>query len=177
MKKIGLIFIVIFLSGCATGYHSKGMSGGYTSTQYAPNIFNVSFSGNGFTGRGKASDFALLRSAEITIENGFKYFSIANADNYVSNSSYTTPTTTNTYATANAYGNTAYGTATSTTYGGQTYNISKPSSSNTIVCFKEKPTNGLSYDAAFLYRSLTKKYNIKPNIVLDENPFSAMPVN
>lgn len=176
MKIVFIVLLSALLAGCATGYQAQGLSGGYSSTQYAPNIFNVSFSGNGFTGRGKAADFALLRSAEITIENGFRYFSIANTDNSVSNSTYTTPTTTNTYGSATVYGNTAYGSATSTTYGGQTYNISKPSSSNTIVCYKEKPNNGLVYDAVFLYKSLTKKYKIKQSIILESNPFGGMPV-
>lgn len=180
MKRNGILLAIILLSGCATGYHEHGMGGGYSSTQYAPNIFNVSFSGNGFTGRGKAADFALLRSAEITIENGYRYFSVSNADNTVSNSSYTTPTTTNTYGTATVYGNTAYGSATSTSYGGQTYNISKPSSSNTIVCYKEKPKNGLAFDAIFLYKSLTKKYeldqDLTKHLIHNSSPFEGMPI-
>lgn len=37
----------------------------------------------------------------------------------------------------------------------------RPSTSNTIKCFKEKPKNdGLIYDAKFLFDSLGKKYNV-----------------
>jgi hypothetical protein len=50
--------------------------------------------------------------------------------------------------------------ATSTTTGGQTYNISKPSSKNIIICFKEKPENGISYSAKFIHESLSDKYGI-----------------
>lgn len=60
------------------------------------------------------------------------------------------------------YGNTAYGNARTTTTGGQSYIVKKPSASNTIVCFSGKPENGFAYDAQFLYDSLTAKYGIKP---------------
>ena len=76
-------------------------------------------------------------------------------------SAYTTPTQS--YTTGRAYGtgNYAYGSATTTTYGGQTYFISKPRDTNTILCFKEKPEiNGLVFEAEFVSRSLKQKYEI-----------------
>lgn len=167
------IFILSILTGCATGYHPKGVGGGYSSTQYGPNIFNVSFDGNGFTGRGRAADLALLRSAEISLEHGYRYFIISNTDTYTSTSRFTTPTTTNTYGTASVYGNTVHGSAISTTHGGQTYSVSRPSASNTIICYKERPS-GMAYDATFLYQSLTSKYHIKRSSLVKSNPFEQM---
>ena len=38
--------------------------------------------------------------------------------------------------------------------------ISKPSNENTIICFKDKPKDGFSYNSEFLSTSITKKYNI-----------------
>ena len=156
-----LILSSIFLSGCATTYQSSGFSGGYSETQLDENVFKVAFRGNGYTGREKVADFTLLRSAELSLQNGYKYFVVIDANSYTSNSTHTTPTTSNTTANVYGSGNYAYGNARTTTYGGQTYNISKPSSSNTIVCFKEKPENTFSYNAGFIYKNITKKYNIK----------------
>ena len=48
-----------------------------------------------------------------------------------------------------------------TTTGGQTYLMSKPGASNTIVCFEEKPNTGFSYSAEFIHKSITQKYRIK----------------
>jgi hypothetical protein len=159
MRFIYILSLALVLSSCATAYQKEGATGGYTETQLDTNVFQVTFSGNGYTARQRATDFALLRSAELTLENGYNYFVIIDANQYSKNSSYTTPTTT--YGSATAYGNTAYGSA--TTYGGQTYHISKPRASNTIVCFKEKP-EGFSYNANFIENSLKEKYQLnKPN--------------
>lgn len=152
------LLAVALLQACATPYQRSGFSGGYSETQLDSNVFRVSFRGNGFTNRDKAADLVLLRSAELTLTNGFKYFSVIDADSYTSTSQISTPTTSYTNAHLTSYGNTAYGTATTTTYGGQSYNISKPTSTNTIVCFKERPTNGFSYSAEFIYKNLSQKY-------------------
>lgn len=180
LKGVGMRTLFIFLSvialvGCATTYQKQGATGGYSSTQLDTNVFQVSFKGNGFTSRERANDFALLRSAELALENGFKYFVIIDAQQYSQNSTYTTPVTsttninTNTYGTAYGYGNygtysgNTYGTATTTTYGGQAYHISKPRAANTIVCFKDKP-EGFSYNARFIEKSLKGKYELyEPN--------------
>lgn len=155
---------VLVISGCATTYQSNGFSGGYSETQLDENIFKVTFRGNGFTNRERTEDFTLLRSAELALQNGYKYFVIVNSETYLSTSSHTTPTTHNTTASVHATGNYAYGTATTTQYGGQTYNISKPSTSNTIICFKEKPGSGISYNAEFIYNSIRQKYDIKGSL-------------
>ena len=64
--------LLVFLAGCvATGYGPKSMfSGGFEETQLGPDIFSVSFSCNDSTSMARAADFTLLRSAELTLENG-----------------------------------------------------------------------------------------------------------
>ncbi len=155
MTRLIAAVLMLTFAGCATPYQRVAFAGGFSETQLAENVFKVSFRGNGYTGREQASDFALLRAAEVTIENGFRYFAVVDEQSYASHSTYTTPTTT--YGSATAYGNTAYGSA--TTYGGQTYLISKPSSNNMIVCFKDKP-EGFVFEAAFVARSLRQKYGL-----------------
>ncbi len=161
MKKlIAITIATLILQGCATTYQKTGFTGGYSETQLDENVFTVSFRGNGYTGRERVADFTLLRSAELTIENGFQYFAIIDANSYTSNSTYTTPTTSHTTGSVYGTGNYAYGSATTRTTGGQTYNISKPSSSNTIVCFKEKPETVFTYNANFIYKNIRQKYGI-----------------
>lgn len=155
MKNLFIIsLIAIFIQSCSTPYKGSGFRGGYSETQLDENVFKVSFRGNGYTGRERVSAFTLLRCAELALENGYKYFVIIDANSYTSNSIYTTPTTFNT----TGYGQ---GNSTTTTAGGQTYIISKPSSSNTIVCFKEKPESGFSYNAGIIYKNISLKYDIK----------------
>ena len=117
MRSIGLITAILILSGCATDYQRQGTTllewwdgYGYSSTQIDTNVFQVTFKGNTYTGRDRANDFSLLRSAELALENGYEYFVILNPQQYLRNSSDTAPTT----PTANT-------------------------STNTIVCFREKP--------------------------------------
>ena len=57
---------------------------------------------------------------------------------------------------------TTSGQSTTTIYGGETYVLEKPRASNTIVCFKEKPSgDAFAFNAAFLVDSLKGKYGIK----------------
>ena len=155
-----LLCVALLISSCTTPYQSYGFTGGFTETQLGPNIFSVHFNGNGFTSPQRASDFSLLRCAELTKEAGYQYFVIIEGENYKSYSQYTTPTRSSTTGSANVYGNTVYGTAKTTTTGGQTYNIAKPGSSNSILCFEEKP-EGVAFDADFLIQSLKTKYAIE----------------
>ena len=164
MKNLFLcVLIGSFLTACATAYQPQGFSGGYSDIQLGENVFQVSFHGNGYTRGERASDFALLRSAEVTTENGFRYFIVVQSGKDSSFSTYTTPTQSYTTGSAYGYGNTAYGSATTTTYGGQTFIIQRPSATNTILCFKERPeVAGLVFDAEFVKKSLKQKYEI-PN--------------
>jgi hypothetical protein len=174
MKKVCLATLLMISAGCATDYKSQSFRGGFSETRLDENLFTVRFVGNAYTAPDRASDFCLLRCAELALANGYPYFIVIDASNYSKESTYTTPVTAhttgsaNTFGTATTHGNqTTYmgmttGEATTTVYGGQTYVLSKPRSSNTIVCFKEKPSEGgFAFNAAFLVDSLKGKYGIK----------------
>ena len=157
MKKIVTIFVgLFFLISCSTQYKSTGWKGGFSETQLDENMYKVYFSGNGYTASQSAADMCLLRCAELCLEGGYNYFIIIDEKQKTTNSSYTTPTQTHTTARVSSYSNTVR--ANSYTTGGQTYNFSKPSNTNTILLLKEKPSEGISYSAKFLYDSLGKKY-------------------
>jgi hypothetical protein len=136
------------------------MTGGFSETQLDVNVFRVQFNGNGYTSGERAADFTLLRSAELARQHGYRYFVIVQSGGGYSYSAHTTPTQTNTTASATTYGGTTNVSAHSTTYGGDTYVIAKPSAVNTIVCFVERPNAGMVYNADFLFTSLTQKYGI-----------------
>ncbi len=164
MKRFSGILAIIILAGCATPYQEKGLTGGFSETQLDENVFSVTFRGNGYTSRERVADFTLLRSAELTLQHGYTYFAVVNASAFSNKAAITTPTTSNTTASVYRSGNYAYGNATTTTYGGQTYLISKPGASDTIVCFKEKPKTGFAYNAKFVYDSILKKYGIEHGV-------------
>lgn len=152
---------VIALSSCATAYQPIGLGGGYSETQLGENIFQVTFRGNGYTSRERASDFTLLRSAEVALKHGFRYFVVVRSGGGSRVGVYTTPMTS--YSTGSAYasGGYAYGNAATTTYGGQAFLISKPRVIDTILCYKEKPKTGaLVFDAEFVVKSLKQKYGL-----------------
>ena len=67
LRIFSLIPLAAALLGCATAYQPQGLSGGFTETQLAPDVWRVSFSGNGYTKGERAEDFAMLRSAELTL--------------------------------------------------------------------------------------------------------------
>ena len=73
MIKVWILILSAFLlSGCATAYQPKGFTGGFSETQLDESVFQVSFRGNAYTSSERAADFTLLRSAELTIENGYR---------------------------------------------------------------------------------------------------------
>jgi hypothetical protein len=125
MNRFGAFFLAVLSAACATAYQPRDFSGGYSDTQLGENVFQVSFNGNAKTSPERASDFALLRSAEIAVVHGFPFFVLVNGENGSQVSSYTTPTTTT--GSATVVGSTVYGSATTT--GGQTYVMVKPSMS------------------------------------------------
>lgn len=109
----------------------------------------------------RVSDFTLLRSAEIAIENGYRYFVIVESEKYSKSGTYTTPTTSHTTGSAVVSGNYIHGSATTTSHGGKTYVSSKPRENNTILCFKDKPDiEGLVFEATFIIKSIKAKYGM-----------------
>ena len=77
----------------STPYQPMGFKGGYENTQLDKNVFEVTFSGNGLTSRQRVRDFAMLRSAELTIQNGYKYFISTNENTSSTQHTVVTPQT------------------------------------------------------------------------------------
>jgi hypothetical protein len=158
----GIVYLVLLLglSSCMeTSYRSTGsMWTGFSDVQLAPNKFRINFNGNITDEKSKIRDFTLLRSAEVTIENGFKYFVVLDEKNLTEEISSSMPMTS--YSSGSLSGgsfsaNTQY-------YGGGTAVFRAPIFNNTIICYTKKPQGLDSYDATFLVNSLKKAYDITP---------------
>uniref|UniRef100_UPI003F4923C2 CC0125/CC1285 family lipoprotein n=1 Tax=Cupriavidus yeoncheonensis TaxID=1462994 RepID=UPI003F4923C2 len=164
MKAISiaaLLSVAAVLAGCATVYQPKGLTGGFAETQLDTNVFRVSFQGNGYTGTERAEDIVLLRSAELTLTHGFTHFVIVDAKSRIERDSFTTPVQSYTTANVTTIGNHAYGSAHTTTTGGQTIVFSKPRTTNTIVAFAGRPDiPGMVYDARMICDSVGPKYKV-----------------
>lgn len=161
IRPLGSVLAAILLAGCATAYQSTGFTGGYSDTQLAPDVFRVSFQGNGYTRPDRAQDLALLRAADVTLSHGYHYFGIINEQQGGNVGSVTTPGQSFTTGSATVSGGTAYGTATTTYIPSQTISFFKPRAGLMIRCFAERPEGDFAFDATFLSRSLRAKYGIK----------------
>ncbi len=117
------------------------LEGGFSETQLSENVWIVNFRGNRYTRKERTVDLSLLRSAELTLENGFNYFVIADSG---------TDIRTETYATHSIMNDISIHTS------------RKPTSSNIVIMFKEKPENTPNaFDAKFIIKSIKGKYDIK----------------
>jgi Skp family chaperone for outer membrane proteins len=68
--------VALAAAGCATGYGSKGLTGGYTDSRIDDIHYLVSFNGNGFASKDRVWNFWFYRCAELTVEKGFTYFDL-----------------------------------------------------------------------------------------------------
>ena len=154
-KSLLTLMIALFLWGCATPYEAYNIwsDGGFDEVQLDENSWRVSFKGTGFDDKERIADLCLLRCAELSLQNGYRYFAIISKQNTEESEAYVSPS----YSQTNVIGNTAY----THTYGGQLYFSSSPSSSNEIICFRVKPEDIYSYNAEFLINSIKTKYEIQ----------------
>ncbi len=165
MKTIAAVLFALLISSCATGtpyqpyqpYSLYGRpSGGYSEIPLDKNVFLVSFSGNGYTLEVTATIFALLRSAEVALDKGFKYFVVLESKSSLSQSTYNIPSQSYTTITPN-YAGGFY--ANTTTYGGGTGIVSRPTTMLTILCFKEKP-DAVAFDAEMTAKQIRETYKL-----------------
>jgi hypothetical protein len=66
----------VMLVSCSTPYEQSGLLGGFDAKELRPDVYRVSFQGNGFTTRESVQVYWLNRCAELTVEKGFAGFEI-----------------------------------------------------------------------------------------------------
>lgn len=80
MKRVLITLASLaLLAGCATPtpYQAADKSGrGFTETRIESNRYRISFEGNSLTERGTVENYLLYRAAELTVENGYDYFTV-----------------------------------------------------------------------------------------------------
>lgn len=155
---------VWFNAGCATPYQRVGRTGGISETQLAPDIFRITSYGNGYSVRERVSDFALLRAAELAIENGFTHFLVMDETSGGRSQTRVTPTTTTTRLPPTAQlgkQTVPLGVATTTTSGGDVKTVFRPETSITVRMMKNPGPDLVAYDATFLSKSIRQKYGLK----------------
>lgn len=150
------------ITGCATSYTKEGFfNEGFSETRLDEDVFRVTFKGNEMTDKDRVEDFALLRSAELTLTNGFRFFVIAEDISREKVSVHHTPAQAQTQSTIS---HTPHGVITRearivTPAQSQIY--TKHHESKLIYCYKERPSEGFVYDAKFVANSIRQKYDIK----------------
>jgi hypothetical protein len=126
----------------------------------------VGFQGNGHTTSEEVQNYALLRSAQLTLQYGFSYFSVADITNTSSAKSYTARQTFHADyppnmglppPTPGAYDPYRAGYFVEYEQPGIYF---RPGTSFRIQCFKVKPDKGFTYDAAQLEQWLKQKYKL-----------------
>jgi hypothetical protein len=72
------ILSILALTGCETGYQdaSESLTGGYGSEREDKNLYGIWYAGNTLVTEEKSADMALMRAAEIALENGFNYMAV-----------------------------------------------------------------------------------------------------
>ena len=100
---VSVVCAIVFLSGCAAHYGTIGRA---SQTQLAPDCYRVAFFPTGYISWDLAYREALLRCAELTIENGYRYFGVVGIENYSSVTNFAPPGNSRRLGFYNAY--TAY---------------------------------------------------------------------
>jgi hypothetical protein len=94
---VALAASTTLVAACATetAYRPATGSGfyrtGYSDTRIEPNRFRVTFAGNTVTDRDVVERYLLFRSAELTLQNGYDYFVMADRDTDRQARTYSTP--------------------------------------------------------------------------------------
>lgn len=83
-RRLLALIPILALSACATAtYYQPARQGeaiGYADSRIEANRWRVSFQGGDGAPESQVSDFALLRAAELTVQNGYDWFRVIARD-------------------------------------------------------------------------------------------------
>ncbi len=140
-KFLGLAILGFFLVSCSTSYQAAGFGGGYSEIITSSDSYLVTFRGNGYTTDETVMKYALMRASELTLEHGYRYFTVLSSTDQSRMINYV-DTYENTSAAANASARPSSSKASvqesssTSTYSGV---IRKPGLTLKVKCFNEKP--------------------------------------
>ena len=169
MRQMFVLALSLMLLGCATPYQKNGLTGGFDETILSPNVFRVSFQGNGYTSLERAKDYALLRCAEVSLEHGFKYFVVMDDGTRIKSdhvyipgqtyASYSGTTTAQVLPGGNVSATTR-GSINTITTPGFAFNVDKPNAAFRVLGLHNENDIPGAFDAVFLRNSIRTKYKI-----------------
>ena len=148
-KSITIAVIALLMQACVTPYQPSGFRGGFSETRLDERVYRIQFSGNAFTSSERVADYVIRRAAELTLENGYKYFSVNERERSVLAEELPQTFETNV--------NSLTGDITTTQTGGGT--IFKAREVNMIFMYKKKPRLIFAYNAEFVQNSIKAKYH------------------
>ena len=99
-RKVALAALAtgaLLLAGCATETTYRPATGqgfsrtGYSDRQVEPGRFLVSFAGNSVTSRDTVERYLFFRAAELTLQNGYDYYLMADRDTNLQSRTFSTP--------------------------------------------------------------------------------------
>ncbi|MFZ3192939.1 MAG: hypothetical protein WA154_07020 [Moraxellaceae bacterium] len=78
LRRIWLVGLcAVLLSSCASlQYRSFSSLGQFEDFQLNDELYRVRYVGNGYTSQSEAEQIALVQAARITVQNGYRYFSV-----------------------------------------------------------------------------------------------------
>jgi hypothetical protein len=94
---VAAIALAAVLASCATptpyqpNIPGQATSGGYSEVRIEPNRWRVEFAGNSLTARETVEGYLLFRTAELTVQQGYDWFSIVERNTQRSGYSYVEP--------------------------------------------------------------------------------------
>jgi hypothetical protein len=150
--------LLLCLCGCSTPYQPAKGGKGFTDSQSSSNEFTVGFQGNQHTTLEDVYDFALLRSAEVVLQHGYRFFAVMDAANTSSVRSYIARQRYYSSAPAPGFG--------IPTISGGVVEVKEPQVDfrpGTVLrlqAFADKPVKPFTYDALELQQSLADKHRL-----------------
>lgn len=162
LRCTALFFVLVaagLLGSCSTPYQPLKAGYGFSvDEQNGTDAARVSFSGNGNTSSQKVLDYAMRRSAELTLERGFSHFSVLDVINRGTATSYTIPPQTYVLSPLPRSGSGFYVPGPLEIYHRPMQNrvYSKPATTLVIRMFHEGSETEQRYDAAELLRTATQ---------------------
>lgn len=154
MARIFAAFLFLALAGCGgTPYQDMGWRGGVEAQQITDRTVRISARGNGYTAGTTTQEHALLKAAETTLNQGYRYFQIVGA----ADASRQEQFTTSGYSSTTLSGTGSYMTARTTYTPGQTINTFKPGQDIFIRMYRAEEIPAGAQDS-FMDAEQIKKY-------------------
>jgi hypothetical protein len=75
MRSVLSLTLILAAVSC-TSYQPTGATGGFSETRLSDTLFQVRFTGNGYTSDDRVTEFFLRRCAEIALENRYRFFRV-----------------------------------------------------------------------------------------------------